>query len=74
MRMTMSRWLRRKPVSTALITDDKCCARSGAVPHDGPCQFCPKHDGSSSVDKVCYTDEYEDYSTDVRPLVLAKRR
>jgi hypothetical protein len=58
------------------ISHDVCCARSNAIPHDGKCQWCPAHDGSSDVDKVRYTDahDYEDYSTDVRPLVLAKRR
>lgn len=62
---------RKKPA----ITHDQCCARSGAVPHDGQCRWCPQHDGSASVAPVRYTDtDYEDYSTDIRPLVLAKRR
>jgi hypothetical protein len=26
-------------------SEPPCCARSGAVPHDGPCHWCPKHGG-----------------------------
>jgi len=35
-----------------------------------------RHNQSSGVAQTRYTDtqEYEDYSTDVRPLVLAKRK
>jgi len=75
--MTMLRWRRRKVVVTnSAVPEAECCARPNAFPHDGKCRWCPKHDGSSGVAETRYTDahEYEDYSTDVRSLVLAKRR
>lgn len=70
-------WWRRTVEAVAAVPESECCARPGAVPHDGPCRWCPKHGGSQGVEQTRYTlqsAEYEDYSTDSRLSAILRGR